>query len=273
MRLNGILTAACTGIAALALMMGQGQADTLKVRYGVSILGLSIGSASLVGNFDAGSYRIEANTKLSGLAALMSSSKGAATATGSFARSQTVPATYATTSANADISRTVRMSMGGGAVKAMDVAPPFEDHAGRIPLTEEHKRGIIDPLSAVVMAVPAGQPLLGPAACNRSLPVFDGYTRFDVTLAYVGTRQVKARGYAGPVAVCAARYVPIAGHRPDRKATKFMTDNKQLEVWLAPVEKAHVAVPFRISVLSQIGTVVIEAQDFVVEPSGQAAGQ
>ena len=273
MRLSRFLTAVCTGVVPLALVVGPVSADMLKVRYGVSILGLSIGSASLAGNFDAGAYRIEANTKLSGLAALMSSSKGAATATGSFSRGQTVPATYATTSANSTVSRTVRMSMAGGAVKAMDVAPPFEDHDGRIPLTEEHKRGIIDPLSAVVMSVPADQPLMGPAACNRNLPVFDGFTRFNVTLAYVGTRQVKARGYAGPVAVCAARYVPLAGHRPDRKATKFMADNKQLEVWLAPVEKAHVTVPFRISVLSQIGTVVIEAQDFVVEPSGQAAGQ
>ena len=272
MRLNRFFSRFCGPALLIGLAASQAEADTLNIRYSVSMLGLSIGTASLTGTFDATSYRIEANTKLSGLAALMSSSKGAAASTGAFARSQIVPATYATTSANSTVSRTVRMSMAAGAVKAFEITPPFEDQAGRIPLGDEHKRGIVDPLSAVIMSVPGDQPLIGPAACNRTLPIFDGFTRFNVPLTFVGTRQVKAHGYAGPVAVCAARFVPIAGHRPDRKATKFMADNKQIEVWLAPIEKAHVAVPFRISVLSMIGTVVVEAQDFVVE-SGQAAGK
>ena len=271
MRLNTFFSRLCGSVLLIGLG-GAAQADTLNIRYNVTMLGLAIGSASLTGTLDANNYRIEANTKLSGLAALMSSSRGAATSTGAFARSQIVPATYATTSANSTVSRTVRMSMAAGSVKAFEISPPFEDQAGRIPLTDEHKRGIVDPLSAVIMNVPQGQPVIGPAACNRTLPIFDGLTRFNVPLTFVGIRQVKAHGYAGPVAVCAARFVPIAGHRPDRKATKFMVDNKQIEVWLAPIEKAHVAVPFRISVLSMIGTVVIEAQDFMVD-GAQAAGK
>ena len=43
-------------------------------------------------------------------------------------------------------------------------------------------------------------------------------------------------GYSGDVLVCAARYNPIAGHRTGRKSTQFMADNKDMEVWLAPVE-------------------------------------
>ena len=72
--------------------------------------------------------------------------------------------------------------------------------------------------------------------------MFDGYTRFDVDLTYVGQREVSAKGYKGPVAVCAVRYVPIAGHRRDRPPTKFMADNKDLEVWSALVAGAACAV-------------------------------
>ena len=79
-----------------------------------------------------------------------------------------------------------------------------------------------------------------PEACNRKIPIFDGYTRFDIDLTYVGERNVKAKGYDGPVVVCAVRYVPISGHRRDRPATKFMAENKDLEVWLAPIESDHV---------------------------------
>ena len=85
--------------------------------------------------------------------------------------------------------------------------------------------------------------MVSPAACNRKVPIFDGYTRFDIDLTYVGERRVTAKGYDGPVAVCAARYVPISGHSRDRPATKFMADNKDLEVWLAPIEQRPRADP------------------------------
>jgi hypothetical protein len=76
---------------------------------------------------------------------------------------------------------------------------------------------------------------------------------------------VSAKGYDGPVAVCAARYVPISGHRRDRPATKFMADNKDLEVWLAPIARDHLLFPFRVSVRTMIGTTVVEASEFRVD--------
>ena len=66
------------------------------------------------------------------------------------------------------------------------------------------------------------------------------------------------------VAICAARYVPIAGHRRDRPATKFMEENKDIEVWLAPVGDAKVLMPFRISLRTMVGTAVAEASEFSV---------
>lgn len=263
------------GLVTLALLAAPAaaQADTLAIRFGITMLGLALGTATLNGSLDGGTYRVEAGTKLTGLAAMMSSSKGSAVSTGALVKNYVAPSTYATTAASSEITRTVRMAIAGGAVKAVDISPPFEDKPGRVPLTDESRRGIIDPLSSVLMGVPDGQPLVGPTACNRTLAIFDGYVRFNVTLAYTGTRMVKARGYSGPVSVCAARYVPLAGHRPERSATKYMINNKQMEVWLAPVEKAHVVVPYRIAVQSQVGMLVIEAQDFVVEPGGQAKAQ
>ena len=53
--------------------------------------------------------------------------------------------------------------------------------------------------------------------------------------------------------VCNARYVPIAGHRALRPATKFMEENKDMSVWLAPVEGQRVLVPLRIAVRTMIG--------------------
>lgn len=257
-------TLAASLAASLAVAVPAG-AETLKIHYGVSLIGLTIGSASITGSIEPSSYRIEASAKLSGLASILSTSQGAATATGTLAGGHVRPATYATTSANATMTRTIRMAMEAGTVTGVDISPPFDPQMKRVPVTEADKRNIVDPLGAFVLSVPPGSEATGPAACNRRLPVFDGAVRFDIALNYVGSRHVTAKGFDGPVAVCAVRYVPISGQRVDSKSAQFMADNKNLEVWLAPLGGTRLVFPFRISVRTAIGTTVIEADEFETE--------
>jgi hypothetical protein len=160
----------------------------------------------------------------------------------------------------------VRIALSGGSVKAVDIAPPYEDKEGRVPITDANKRNVLDPASALIMAVPAGEPLIGPTACNRTLPVFDGFARYNISMSYVSTREVSVPGYSGPVSVCAARYYPIAGHKLQSASTKFMAENRQIEVWLAPVERAHVVVPFHVSLMTLAGMANIDSVEFSVEP-------
>ena len=252
-------------LAGLALGLGlwslSAQAEALHARYGVSLLGLPLGKASLDGEVAGQTYKIAINARLTGIASLVSSSKGAAVASGAFLRGLIVPSAYANTSANATQTRTVRVAMASGSVKGVDISPPIDPSPERVPLTDAHTRNIVDPLSAMIMPVPGTEPIMGPAVCNRTIPVYDGFTRFDVTLTYIGQRQVKAKGYAGPVSVCAVRYTPIAGHR-NRKPVQFMAQNKDIEVWLAPVGANRVLVPFRISMATMIGHLNIEADEF-----------
>ena len=238
------------------------QAETLHVTYSVSLVGLPIGVANLEANLTQSSYTIDAHAKITGLAYLFSRARGASSGQGAIVDNRVVPSSFATIASNAIMTRTIRMSLAANAVTGVDITPPFDDKPDRVPLSEQDKQGVVDPVGAVVVPVPAKGPLVGPASCDRRIPVFDGYTRFDVDLTYVGQRDVSAKGYKGPVAVCAIRYVPIAGHRRDRPSTKFMADNKDLEVWLAPVAGAHVLMPFRISARTMIGMTVIEASEF-----------
>ena len=252
----------------LALWTSSLQAEELKVRYSVTLLGIPLGVASLDGEVTPGGYKIAVNAKLSGIAAMVSSSRGAATAAGGYLKGVIVPAAYANTSANSKETRTVRMAMQGGAVKGVDISPPIDPAPDRVPLTDAHLRNIVDPLSALIMPVTGAEAVMGPAACNRTLPVYDGITRFDIALTYAGTRRVEAKNYVGTVAVCNVRYTPIAGHRI-RKPVQFMAENKDIQVWLAPAGESRVLVPFRISVATMIGTTVIEANEFGVEAAGR----
>jgi hypothetical protein len=254
------LAAPIAGFACLLTMPAQ--AEVLHARYAVTFAGLRIGDATAVGTFDPSRYKVDLSAKLTGLAAMVSSLKMALTSSGALHRGGVAPAAYATTSANSYETRTVRMSLNSGTVKAVEIVPPFEDKEGRVPVTEALKRNVLDPTSALIMTVPPGEPLVGPSACNRTLPIYDGFTRFDITLSYVGTRDVATKGYSGPVSVCAARYTPVAGHKRDSRSTQFMADNREIEAWLAPVEHAHVVVPFHVSLLTMSGTAQVDAVEF-----------
>ena len=250
--------------AMLATLVGSSgaRAESWHAIYSVSLIGLPIGTADVSGQISSSAYRIEASAKIVGIAAILANAKGAATGAGAIASGKVLPATFATTAANSKMTRTVRMALEEGVVTGVDISPPIVDKPGRVPLRDQDKHGIVDPVGSIVIPVAGSGPLVGPAACNRNIPIFDGYTRFDLRLSYIGQRSVTAKGYSGPVAVCAARYVPIAGHNPDRPAVKFMINNKQMEVWLAPIESARVLAPFRASLGTMIGTVVVEAEEF-----------
>jgi hypothetical protein len=249
----------------------QARAENIHATYHLSIIGLPIGTATATGALEPQHYKVDIGVKLSGIASLVSNAKGAATASGAIGRAGVVPAAYANTTANSTETRTVRMAMGGGAVRGLEISPPFIDPVGRVPVAESNKRNVVDPVSALIMNVPTGQPLIGPAACDRTIPIFDGFARYDVKLSFVRSQDVQVKGYSGPAAVCAARYVPIAGHRPQAKATQYMADNRQIEAWLVPLERAHAVVPLRISIMTMAGMLVVDATEFTIQPT-QAAG-
>jgi Protein of unknown function (DUF3108) len=259
------LRLAAAGMTAALLWTAGAQADVLHATYRVSLIGFPIGAVNLNADLTPTSYSIAGDAKLTGIAKLFANARGASAGNGAIIHGHVSPATFATIAADSHMTRTIRMALAGNTVTGVDISPPFQDKPDRVPLGPGDKRGVVDPVGAVILPAPATGPMVSPAACDRKIPIFDGYTRFDITLSYVGERTVSAKGYEGPVAVCAARYVPISGHQRDRPATKFMADNKDLEVWLAPIASDHVLIPFRVSVRTMIGTTVVEAEEFRIE--------
>ena len=260
-----------SGVIVAALLAGclQAGAASLDAKYNVSLLGLTLGTANLSGGIGDGAYKLDVVAKLTGLIGGFTGGRGAGAVTGSLAGGRLSPATFAITSANSSESRTVRMAIDSGNVLDVDIAPPIDAKPDRVPLTDGHRRNIVDPLSAFLMPVDGKGG--GAAACNRTLPIFDGAARYDIKLSYTGTRQVEVEGYSGPVTICQARYVPIAGHRALRPSTKFMAENREISTWLAPVAGTNVMVPLRISVKTMVGTAVIEASSFKVDPGVTAS--
>lgn len=238
-------------------------AASLDARYDVSLLGLTLGTASINGGIDGSSYKLDVAAKLTGLVGGFTGGRGSGAATGSLNGTRLSPASFAVSSASSSESRTVRMALDSNSVSAVEIVPPIDAKPDRVPIKDDHRRNIVDPLSAFLMPM-NGKGLA--SACNRTLQIFDGAARYDIKLSQAGTREVKLDGYNGPVAVCQVRYVPISGHRSQRPSTKFMTENKDISTWLAPVAGTDMMIPVRVSVRTMIGTAVLEASSLKVDP-------
>jgi hypothetical protein len=242
---------ALAGLAALSALAGPAAAETLRVTYAISLLNLPIGTGVVKAEITPSSYAVEGSAKLNALARLVNNSHGASTGHGAIVDGRVSPATFATTAVSSSMTRTIRMAIRGNAVAGVDISPPFGDSPDRVPLRAEDQRNIVDPVGAYIFPAPKSGPELSPEACDRKL-------------SYVEEKKVKARGYSGPVAVCAVRYVPIAGHRKNRPATKFMAENRDIQIWLAPVQGLAVLAPYRVSIKTMVGTLDIEATEFAV---------
>ncbi len=260
------------GLPMLCLLafMPAASAETLRAHYSISLVGLRIGDLYADGDLRPDNYRMDVRAHLSGLATLVSNVKMALASSGVLKKGNLAPNAYATSAVNSTETRTLRMALKAGTVKAVEISPPPEFHGERVPVTEANKRNILDPTSALIMPVPAKDALVGPAACDRTLPIYDGYARFDIALHYVGQRDVSVAGYSGPVSVCSARYNPISGHLVNSRATAFMAENEGIEVWLAPIEQAHVVVPLRVAMPTMTGELEIEASEFEVSGAPEA---
>jgi uncharacterized protein DUF3108 len=256
----------------IGLTPGFAEAAGLTAEYDIWLGGLPIGTASVDAKIEAEQYRVDLRARLTGLAGVLTGGKGGAVAAGLLSGQRAVPSSFSAIASSSDNTRTLRMALSSGNIRAIEINPPLEDwvRPDRIPVAEAHKRGVVDPLSALV--VPAIARDGEASVCNRSLPVFDGATRFNIVLSYAGSKTVaKDGGYHGRVAVCAARYVPIAGHRPLRSITRFMQENQDMEAWMAPVPGTNVYMPYRISVKTLVGTTVVEASRFQSEGAAAAA--
>jgi hypothetical protein len=185
-----------------------------------------------------------------------------------------VPASYASSLTTDKRTEDLRITLSGGNVKDYAIEPTPPPQPDRIPVTEAHRHGVMDPMTGTLNRVAGNGEMLGPAACNRTASIFDGRMRYDLKLAYKRMETVRAeKGYDGQAVVCTLYFVPIAGYVPQRKAIKYLVAQREMEVWFVPIAGTRVMVPFRVMVPTPLGLGVLEATEFVTtaKPSRAAA--
>jgi Protein of unknown function (DUF3108) len=158
------------------------------------------------------------------------------------------------------------MTLQNGNVKEYGIDPTPPVDPDRIPVTEAHRRGVYDPMTASLLRVPGNGDLLAPEACRTGAAIFDGRMRYDLKLDFKRTENVKAdKGYHGSAIVCAVYFTPIAGYIPDRPVIKYLTAQRDIEITFVPLSGTRILVPFRMKVPTPLGTAMLEATQFVTQ--------
>lgn len=260
-----------TSIVAATLALGSLAASPavadIKVdaTYEISIAGWGIARSTLDFTLDKSGYKASLFMRPKGVATIVTAVRTSVSAAGQTSRGRVLPTAYSVSAE--EIKRPVRvnMAMRAGNVTSLRASPGLKEMPGRVPVTNAHKRGIVDPLSAGL--IPAKSPD-GRDACNYRMEIFDGWTRYDVKLYYKGMRDVSATGFSGKGVVCGARWVPVAGHRPNKQEVQYLARNKALEVTVVPLPGADFVIPWGVRIGTPNGEILIEPSAFKITGTG-----
>jgi hypothetical protein len=254
-------------VAAIAALLAAGVPacgqTRLAAQYSISIAGITIGHGELVADMDPDGYVAHGSGRASGFLRVLVGGQAQVSARGHLVDGRPVPAAFSTRLDDENEHSVVAMTFEGGNAKVVEAESslPASD---RTPVTAEHRLDVSDPVSALLVPVVEG---LAPAACQRTLRIFDGQRRYDLVLSYKRIDTAKAAGYTGSVLVCAVALKPIAGHKPGSALVKYLTGGRELELWLAPIIGTRLLGPYRLSVANLIGEMVIAATSYDITSS------
>jgi hypothetical protein len=233
----------------------------IDASYTISFARIRVGEITTTAVFRGSEYAISAHGRAGGVMKLLLDGEGSFSTRGMLTDDHPVPTSFTSRVVSGTEKSDVTMAMKDGAVTELAVAPlPSSD---LVPVTEVNRRGIVDPLTAMFISAPAAGEALSPAACRHTLPVFDGRHRYDLKFSFKRMDKVTTeKVYVGPVVVCSVSYEPIAGYRASTPLVKYISEGREMEIALAPVAGTRLLAPLRLSIMSSLANLIIQADRF-----------
>jgi hypothetical protein len=243
---------------------------TVQARYRLRYNGIEVGKVTINSNTTATSYSISGSSKVSVLFGAFKWS-GSSNVSGAIQGGKPMPTVYSLDWSQNKKGGTVSMGFKDGFPTDVAVKPPGKQKPDTVPLTEAHKKGAVDPMSAVMSLTKAD----GRPPCDRRAAIFDGKRRYDIVFQPKRTTQLPPASGRGPAEtgyVCRALYEPVAGHR-NNDDTKSYAANRDAEIVLRRIAGSEILIPYSVSIPTSwgTGTMVTERIDIVTAGSGAIA--
>jgi len=263
-----LLRALC-GFAAVASLgtspaFAQGK---LEAQYEATLAGIPVGRGAWNIEITEDQFSASAAGGTAGLLKTFASGSGAGSSQGRVLNGALVPTNYSASTTTSRKTEAIHMVLNNGTIKEFAIEPQPPVDPERIPVTDAHKKGVLDPMTGSILHVPGTADPLSPEACRGSAAIFDGRMRYDLKLDFKRMETVRSeKGYQGPVVVCAIYFSPVAGYIPDRPVIKYLAAARNIEIAFAPVLGTRVLVPYRMIIPTPLGVAMLEATQFITQP-------
>lgn len=255
MRFRRALSTFALSLAAPAAAVAQGGASQgarqVDIGYEVTFAGLSGFRIDLTARFNGATYDIESRTFKEGLLrAVTMHYDGRNRAWGGFTSQGARPSAGSLSIVVGDKPRTWVAQYAGSSMteKHNPEWKPTPQQA----ISEEQKRGSLDPLSAALSVGMAGD-----AACDRTVQSNDGKRRIDIIIRKVGTEPAATAGVPGAqgdLLVCEIFTKRIAGEFHDSPKEAETERERPIRIWLARFDQSSIRYPAKMEAQTGFGT-------------------
>ena len=127
---------------------------------------MPLGKGAWVIDIGEEQYTAAVSGVTTGLLRVFASGEGSGIARGYVTNGNLVSSAYAATITADKKTEELRMGFAGGVVKDYSIDPPTPPHPERIPITDAHRRGVIDPMTGSLVKVPGVGNTMAPEACT-----------------------------------------------------------------------------------------------------------
>ncbi|MBR0689427.1 DUF3108 domain-containing protein [Bradyrhizobium manausense] len=266
-RLAAVVRLALAALGGLVLAWAAEPAAAqgkLEAQYEATLAGIPVGRGAWNIDIQDDVFSAAASGGTTGILKSFAGGSGTGASQGRIVNGALVASAYQASTTTSKKTEEIHITLDKGNVKEFGIIPEPPVDADRIVVTDAHRRGVFDPMTASLVRVSGTGDPLSPEACHGSAPVFDGRMRYELKLDFKRMETVKAeKGYHGPVVVCALYFVPIAGYIPDRPVIKYLAAQRNIEIALAPVAGTRILVPFWLKVPTPLGPAMLEATSFI----------
>lgn len=233
------------------------EAQTFKSEFSISLYGLPLARTSFTTTVAKKRFSIKGAVNSAGVGALFDDTRGNVSVDGQVSGNGVRPASYALTYVSGKKNKSTRLGFSGGSVVSTQNVPPVRPKGEWIEVQAAQLKAVSDPLTGlVVRAASLGE------TCSRTVRVFDGETRADLILSPLRMGTYATKGYSGPVAECAVRFMPVSGYQKGKKQLEYLRRNKNIRISFAPIGDTGLYAPIAARVGTTVGTVAVDALRF-----------
>lgn len=238
-------------------------ASTLDLSFDLYVGGIPLGRVSLSARFQGVDYKAISSLETKGIVNAFWQAKIETASSGSATPKRLQPSLYDSFSQNKSVQRQhATLTFGPDGPKNVLSDPPYKDN--KYPVTEEQKKGTLDPLSAAVYLTSGIASTSDARTCEATAPVFDGRRRYNVVSNFIKNTKVRSDNglYSGPAMLCQIHYNEIAGY-----SQTVIEQNKKfpkMYAWVVAVQSSsdparHYTIPIRLWAETDYGIVAAVA--------------